>query len=351
MNVHSQLNDRLSRNVFEVVVRHWRAVMSSRVTMGLAVVFLLGALFAGYWGLVLSRQPAPTPVAPVAQAAVPETTVVVAEKQVEDATRQPVLVLARDVPAYEPIQAEDLTVERLKIPPPGSFSKPEEAVGRMSWRPLAAGTWLTESSFDVGGTLARMIRPGERALALSTDEIIGAGGQISPGDYVDVLLYLPSDQNSADRSAQTVVPALRVLSVGALLGPVNPGPATPGHGSWGQDDQSVTRDERAQQQNTRASARSIVVAVPQELLSRLMLASQAGPLRLAVRSAEEKNLERYWAGDGDIATQLDTANRNLVHFNQLSLQGPRSQPVSGGAPRGPKPIEVIRGNQTTAQTP
>jgi len=35
--------------------------MNSRVTMGLAGLLLLGAVFFGYWGLVLSRQPAPAP--------------------------------------------------------------------------------------------------------------------------------------------------------------------------------------------------------------------------------------------------------------------------------------------------
>lgn len=40
--------------------------MNSRVTMGLAAILLLGAIFVGYWGLVLSRQPAPVAVAPVA---------------------------------------------------------------------------------------------------------------------------------------------------------------------------------------------------------------------------------------------------------------------------------------------
>lgn len=315
--------------------------MSSRVTLGLAVLFLLGALFAGYWGLVLSRQPAPAPQAPVAQTATPVPAPVVEEKPSEDPTRQSVLVLARDLPAYEPVKADDLVVERLKVAPAGSFSKPEDAIGRMSWRPLTAGTWLSDSSFEAGGALARMIRPGERALALSIDEIIGVGGQLSPGDYVDVLLYLPLDQANADRSAQTVVPALRVLSVGAVMGPVN----------QGQDDQAVSRDERAQQQKLKANARNVVVAVPEKLINRLMLASQAGSLRLAVRSAEEKNLERYWAGDSDIALQLDSTNRNVTHFNQLSLQSNVAVRASSGAPRGPRPVEVIRGNQTAQQTP
>ncbi|MFJ3483658.1 Flp pilus assembly protein CpaB [Pseudomonas sp. NPDC090202] len=315
--------------------------MSSRATMGLAVLFLLGALFAGYWGLVLSRPPAPPPPAPDTTAT-PVAAPVVVEKEAEDLTRQPVLVLARDLPAYEPIKADDLIVERLKVAPPGSFDKPEDAIGRMAWRPLSAGTWLGENSFEAGGPLARMIRPGERAMALSVDEIIGVGGQLSPGDYVDVLLYLPQDQTNLDRSAQTVVPALRVLSVGAVLGPVN----------QGQDDPGISRADREQQQKLKGSARNVVVAVPEQLLSRLMLASQSGSLRLAVRSAEERNLQRYWAGANDITQQRDTVQRNVTHFEQLSMASPRPVQTGGGVVR-PRGIEIIRGsgNVASQQTP
>jgi pilus assembly protein CpaB len=315
--------------------------MNSRVTMGLAVLFLLGALFAGYWGLVLSRQPAPASQPAVVQQAAPVAAPAPVTQPVEDMTLQPVLVLAKDVPAYEPIKAEDLLIEKLKIAPPGAFSKVEDAVGRTSWRPLSAGTWLTDSSFEAGGTLARMIRPGERAIALSIDEIIGAGGQLSPGDYVDVLLYLPPDQANTDRTAQTVVPALRVLSVGETLGPVLDG----------QPDLNLSRDERLQLQKRKSAARNVVVAVPEQLLSRLMLASQAGPLRLAVRSAEEKNLQRFWAGETDVATRLDASSRNVAHFNQLSMSAPANKTAGSAAPRAPKPMEIIRGNQITQQTP
>lgn len=321
--------------------------MSSRLTLGLAVLFLLGALFAGYWGLVLSRPPAPAATPAVAPVAAPAAAPVIVEKPVEDLTRQPVLVLTRDVPAYEAIKADDLIVERLKVAPAGSFSKPEDAVGRMAWRPLVAGTWLTDSSFEAGGNLARMIRPGERALALAVDEVIGAGGQLSPGDYVDVLLFLSPERDLAggqagtERSAQTVVPALRVLSVGAVAGPINDGP----------DDQGISREDRAQQQKFKVNARNVVVAVPEALLTRLMLATQAGQLRLAVRSADERNLEHYWAGDPDIAVQLDASSRNVIRFNQLNMGSPVTPRASGAAPRGPRPVEIIRGNQITQQTP
>lgn len=316
--------------------------MSSRITIGLAVLFLFGAVVAGYWGLVLSRAPDPAPQAPVVQAptpAVPVTT------QIEDITRKPVLILAKDIPPYVAITAEDLIVENMKVAPAGSFTKLEEAVGRKSWRTLPAGTWLSEESFEAGGTLARMIRPGERAIALAVDEVIGAGGQLSPGDYVDVLLFLPQDQNSTDRSAQTVAASLRVLTVGDVVGPVMDGQSEPG----------VTPDERAKQQALKKNARSVVVAVPERLLTPLMLASQAGPLRLAVRSAEEKNLERYVAGDDDVAKPFDAATRNVFRITQLGGGSGATTRVATtsapAAPRAAKTVEIIRGNQITQQTP
>lgn len=319
--------------------------MSSRVTMGLAVVFLLGALIAGYWGLVLSRQPAPSIPAPVVQnQPVPAPVAVVPPP--EDPMRKAVVVLLRDVPAYVPIKVEDLVVERLKAAPAGSFDSIDDVVGRSSWRALGAGTWLSESSFEAGGSLARMIRPDERALALTVDEVIGAGGQLSPGDYVDVLLYLPQDAINLDRSSQVAVSALRVLSVGELLGPTQDGKPA----------QNLSAEDRLRLEQRKATARTVVVAVPQVLLSRLMLATQTGVLRLAVRSAEEKNLEQYWSGEGtsDVALRLDSARRDLLQFSQLSQSSPArpaSVPGQSAAPRGPRPVEVIRGNQVTQQTP
>ena len=81
--------------------------MNSRITLGLAGLFLVGAIIAGYWGLTLSRQPAPESVvqpeivtpAPIAQTPVP----------VDDPTRQPVVVLLHDVPPFVPIRILPLT--------------------------------------------------------------------------------------------------------------------------------------------------------------------------------------------------------------------------------------------------
>lgn len=316
--------------------------MNSRVTLGLAGLLLLGAIIAGYWGLTLSRQPAVEPVAAPAAVAVVSPNAAPAPA-VEGPTRQPVVVLLRDIAPFVKITAADVAVEKLRTAPAGSLGTVEQVVGRTPWRPLSAGTWLTEESFEAGSQLARMIRPGERALAVAVDEVINAGGQLAPGDYVDVLLFLRKDENHSQASAQLVVPAVRVLVVGSQMGLTNEGqPASPAR----------TDEERLKQEQQRMAARSVVLAVPEPLLSRLMLASGAGVLRLAVRSADEQQLAKYWAGENDVATRLDTPRRDLLEFSQLSLTpAPRPLAVAGQTVARKPAVEVIRGAEAAQPTP
>lgn len=312
--------------------------MNSRLTMGLAIVFLLGAIVAGYWGLVLSRQ------APAVVATAPAPVVVAEQVAVsaEDAARVPVVVLLHDVPPFIPLTAADVALEKLRTAPAGSLTNLDQAVGRTPWRTLTAGTWLTDSSFDAGGSLARMIRPTERALAVAVDEVSSVGGQLSPGDYVDVLLFLRQDASNLQQSAQVVLPAIRLLGVGDQLGLTNDGkPATP----------ALSAEQRLQQDQRRAGARTVVLAVPEQLMSRLLLATQVGSVRLAVRSADEQRLARYWAGETEVTDPIEVARQSLFQFTQLALAGPPRGPVfSGGASRA-RGTEVIRGNQYTQQTP
>lgn len=316
--------------------------MNSRVTLGLAGLLLLGAIIAGYWGLTLSRQPVVEPAAATAAVAVVSPNAAPATP-VEDPTRQPVVVLLRDIAPFVKITAADVAVEKLRTAPAGSLGAIDQVIGRTPWRPLSAGSWLSEESFEAGSQLARMIRPGERALAVAVDEVINAGGQLAPGDYVDVLLFLRKDENNLQPSAQLVVPAVRVLVVGSQMGLTNEGqPASPAR----------TDEERLRQEQQRMAARSVVLAVPEPLLSRLMLASGAGVLRLAVRSADEQQLAKYWAGENDVATRLDTPRRDLLEFSQLSLTPPPRPVAVAGQPVARKPaVEVIRGAEAAQPTP
>lgn len=310
--------------------------MSSRLTMILAGLFLFAALLAGYWGLRLSRpaEPSPVPVAAPGEQPAPITPPQPAAPP--EPARFPIVVLRKAVPADTPITADDLLVEQLQVVPAGAYQQVEQVIGRSSTRPLAPGTWLDASSFQAGGPLARMIRPGERAVAVAVDDVVGAGGQLRPGDYVDVLLFLREENNNPQSSAQVVLPALRVLSVDQQTGLGNDGrPAQ-------------TAEElkaRREQQSVGGNAlRTVGLAVPQALASRLMLAAQAGTLRLAVRSAEEGLLARYWSGT-EASAQVQAANRELYRFSQLS-QVPLAGPAAvAGAPA----MQIIRGAQAGGQ--
>jgi len=318
--------------------------MNSRIILGLAGLSLVGAVIAGYWGFTLSRQPADAAVvAPIANTSADAISQPAAPQQ-EDTARNPVVVLQRDIAPFVKITADDVALEKLRTVPAGSLTRLDQAIGQTPWRALSAGTWLNEESFEAGGRLARMIRPDERALAVAVDEVINAGGQLTPGDYVDVLLFLRQETNNVQPSAQLVVPALRVLGVGEQLGLTNDGqPASPAH----------SNDDKLRQEQQRATARTVLLAVPDQLVSRLMLAAQAGVLRLAVRSAEEQRLARYWAGESDSAANLANADRELFQFNQLAMTAPPKNVVAIGAstPARKRIVEVIRGNENTEKTP
>ena len=304
--------------------------MNNRRSLVLAAVLFLGAIAAGFWGLMLTRHQ-PVPPAPVAQ--VVEQGVA----NVEDQTKHAVVVLARDVAPHVALTADDLTLEKLRTAPVGSLTSIDQAVGRTPWRGLNAGTWLNEQSFEIGGPLARMIRPDERALAVAIDEVTGAAGQFGPGDYVDILLFLRQDTANPEPSTQVVLPAVRVLSIGDELGLSSDGQLL---------SQALTAEQAQQQAQRRVAARTVVLAIPEPLVNQLMLAAQAGTLRLAVRSAQEQRLSKYWSGEQDAAANLETAKRSLYQFNQLAMASPVKAPLNAptGVPRA-RGIEIIRGNQ------
>lgn len=325
--------------------------MSSRLTMVFAIVLFGTAMLVAYLGVMLSRSPeAPVAVEPSVSAPALEQDgeggdgrelAGTLQERLDKEMRVPVVVLARDVKAMARLVDGDLEIEQLKLAPPGSYSDPEELLGQVAWRDLAAGTVLNEASFAIGGPLAKMIRPGERALAIEVDEVTALGGHLQPGDYVDALLYLRQDERNADRTAQVVIPALRVLSVGAQLGASTEGePLMP---------PAPDEDERRARSAQSQAPRSVVLAVPDVLQSRFYLASRVGSLRLSLRSQDEKLLAAYWSGKKP-DTEVAELERQLFQFEKLALRQAASKHPGLVAPRAPS-IPVYSGATLTRHTP
>ena len=338
--------------------------MRSRLTLGVAGLLFVGAIIAGYQGLKLSQaqtqvRPETTPQAtPHTQLPAPAVDESPAEQlqaepaaQLAQAIRSPVVVLAVELAPGVDIASEHLRIEQLHIAPPDSFSSPDAVLGKQVINTLAAGAILTSHSFDNSGPLARMIGPDERALAIAVDEVVAAGGFIRPGDYVDVLLYLRESQQHEQQTAQVVIPALRVLSMGPELGLTRQGEPIA---------QQNSETERARAQSRGAS--TAVLAVPKGLVSHFMLAAEAGKLRLAVRSAEEALLSDYYAhavSPQRLSHQQEQElGRQLLKFETLALsqappvlnQQPSRAPQASVSAR-PAGISVYRGASVSQQAP
>lgn len=317
--------------------------MNSRLTLGLAGVLLVGAVVAGYQGIKLSNQMSEAEQSLASERAfsemaepgpsIPQQLV----QRVDEEQRSPVVVLAKPLQPFEMISAEHLATEQLKIVPPDTFSDPALLIGRHVWQALPAGIILNQSLFEAGGPLARLIGDKERALAIAVDEVIGGGGFISPGDYVDVLLYLRETDRNRDQTAQVVVPALRVLSFGEHLSVTASGePAL----------YPTPDDGKAQRQRPASTA---VLSVPAPLLTRFMLASQVGTLRLAVRSASEQRLASYYQ-NGIKDSEIKNMEQQLFQFETLALRQARPA-ARTGVVRRTSSVTIYRGPEVSRQTP
>lgn len=271
--------------------------MNSRVLLVVGVVLLVAAGGAGWFGYqttVEARQQMAK-----AEAAVAE---VKAQAAAEAASRQPVLVASRDLKAFQPLVADDLVVDHLVQAVPGAFTSADQLIGRFPQTDVKAGSLLDGSQFQPGGTVSRLLRPGERALAIAVDEVIGGGGFVQPGDTVDVLMYVPGENRSAS-SAQVVMRALRVVGFGdALVSPAALDPAS-----------SMTTAQPPVESSSGSPrpARTAMLAVREADMTRLMLASSVGVLRLAIRPAEE----------GVVAGVDQPSGRTSMRDNRLERAG------------------------------
>jgi pilus assembly protein CpaB len=190
-----------------------------------------------------------------------------------------VVVAARDLAPGMVVQAGDLRVQGQPTLPVNTFSMPEQIVGRKLTVAARADQPVTIDMLETQRSIATKLNPGERAVAVQVDKIIGIGGFALPGDKVDVLLFLRKDDETGDiTTAQVVLRDIRVVSFEN-----NTGDAPPAASSKDEKD----KNQRAQREERNPSA---VLAVAEADVARLMLAASSGTLRLALRPDEDTML-------------------------------------------------------------
>lgn len=229
------------------------------------------------------------------------------------ASNQDIVVAAQDIPPGTTLNDEALKKGLIKTTPwpknsipAGAFSSPQQVLGKVNRVKILANEPILESRLaGEGAGLTVRLEAGKRALALRVDEIVGVSGFIVPDDRVDVILTTtPLGAGQDAKISKIVLQNKRVLSVA----------------------QSTEQKDGKPQ-----LARSITLEVTPEEAEKLSLASQEGPIVLALR------------GLGDDA-QLTTIGSNKRDLLSLAA-APRK--TSGGVvvpPPDKYRVEVIQGS-------
>lgn len=191
--------------------------------------------------------------------------------QATTAVPHPVVVTTRAVEAGKPIPAEALRVEMLPIEPAGAYTEVARVAGQSPLVNIGAHVPVLDSQLLAG--LAAQIPEGERAMAIAVDEVIGVGHQVQPGDYIDVFLVLRRDNQEIGASqARLLLSRLRVLAYGG--GAVN----------------EPARQQPEQMMARRDGAKTAVLSVPLEQVSKLAMAQQSGRLLMALRNPHDETV-------------------------------------------------------------
>jgi pilus assembly protein CpaB len=241
----------------------------------------------------------------------PKTTVEVAEKT----EAVPVTVAAVDLPWGTRLEKEMLkTVPYLKESlPPGYFSDPKDLVGRVAVMPLKVNDPVNEhrlapSDIKTGGVSA-IVKPGNRAVAVKGDKVIGLSGFIAPMSRVDVMVTI-QDPGTKREMTKTVLENVLVLATGT----------------------QVQKNEKGEP----APVDVYTLEVTPDEGEKLALASVKGKLQFALRNITDSE---------EVLTHGATISQTLASFRKV----PKVKVGKKWVPRSHATVEVIKGSDLAKQ--
>jgi len=209
----------------------------------------------------------------------------------------PVVVATSDIAPGQEITSELLEVQQVPETAVGAlaYSEVDAVVGEVARYPIVAGEQLLVSKV-VGNeivaspnVISNFIEGGQRAMAINTSLVRGAGGLVLPGDYVDVY-WVPEDSPDDVEGAQLVAEDVEVLAVQQTI--VDIPPSAPGLQEEGEEvpagvQEPATEDDsrvRGSEGEPNAEAVTVTLMLSTEEIQRVFCAEQTGEIRMAVRA-------------------------------------------------------------------
>jgi pilus assembly protein CpaB len=203
------------------------------------------------------------------------------------------------------------------------LSAEETVFGRELRRYARPGELLSSHHLESGGSLPANLPEGQRAIAISVDDVVSAGGLLQPGDRVDVVTAF----RRSDKDAPVALVMLRDVLVLAVHGDLSAG--------------AEDSDEAARRRNNTA-----VLSVPEERVSALMLASSEGKVRLAVVAGKRGEDTPPADGESNVVAAAEAPEQKPFYFDDFFPE--REKPAPAAAPR-PSPgqrVQVFEGAES-----
>jgi pilus assembly protein CpaB len=178
-----------------------------------------------------------------------------------------VIVAASDLQLGAELRREDLRVIQWpsSAVPMGSFSKPEDLVGRGLIQPVTMNELFLPAklaSKEAGAGLPPVIPPGYRAVSVRVNDVIGVAGYVLPGTHVDVVVTINPTQQPTEVTSKVVLTNVQVLASGTKI---------------------------EQNENNKPIQVSVVtLLVTPDEAEKLTLASTEGKIQLALRNPLDK---------------------------------------------------------------
>lgn len=221
----------------------------------------------------------------------------------------PVVVASKEVPSAVALSGDQLKVRQWPSDSAlaGKFSRLEDATGRVTATPLAAGEPILESKLVPKGVipgLTALLPMDKRAMTVKVDEASGVAGFLNPDNRVDVVVTFDKGDFSKDPIAKVVLQNLRVLGAGQKI-----------EKRLGEKPQVVP---------------TVTLEVTPDEGERLALATREGNISLVLRNQQDEQ----------------TVNTTGVRTSTLLLGGTTPQPASvqedHSPPQAQRIVEVIR---------
>ena len=198
----------------------------------------------------------------------------------------PVVVAREAIPAGQLLTAEMLEVRQVPETALGfqALQSTDLAIGRVTRFPIVANEQVLLSKF-VGDSaagnegLSAIVEPGMRAMAIETQQVIGAGGLVLPGDRVDIL-WVPSEVLADFEGAMLLAENVEVLAVEQVLEELAPAAQT----EEGAPEAAANDRVRSSDAQPDPTATTVTLLLTTEQARLAFCAELSGTLRLTVRA-------------------------------------------------------------------